>query len=226
MQSWGGQARFSQRPTAPVPTKSALVGLLAAAMGRNRGADISDIASLQLTVRTDRAGRLLRDYHTVGAQYPKGERLRNAEGKERSEALVTERYYLADAGFTVTLAGDNTIVEALDRALRAPRWALALGRRSCPPAEPFHLGVTDSDPIELLQQTLPVVRRNPKDDQIVRFSTEDVAGDPSNVADQPGSVLNRWEEYRARTIRSWSLQIAPERFVNDAFALIETLGTR
>jgi CRISPR system Cascade subunit CasD len=223
MQSWGGTAQFSQRPTGPVPSKSAIVGLLAAAQGRKRGSDVSDIAELQMTVRVDRGGQLLRDYHTVGARYPKGERLRNAEGKERTDALVTERYYLADAAFTVALAGDAVIVASLDDALRNPRWALALGRRSCPPAEPFHLGIVDVDPVALLETRLPVVRVNSNNDFIVRFIADDPAGMPSSVRDQPGRVLNRWDDYRTRTTRTWSVDMEAERFTKEAFDLIESL---
>lgn len=223
LQSWGGPARFSQRPTGTTPTKSAIVGLLAAASGRPRGSDISDISELVMTVRADRPGRLLRDYHTVGADYPKGRRLRNAEGKERSDALVTERYYLADAAFTVALTGDDAFVASLDQSLRNPRWSLALGRRSCPPAEPFHLGTIDADPTHLLENVLPVARRDTRHDRVVRFSADDPSGERTAVPDHPDRELNRWDNYRPRPVRSWALEMDAARFVDQSFALLDQL---
>lgn len=225
MQSWGGPARFSQRPTSGHPTKSAVVGILAASQGRPRGSDVTDLAALRMTVRVDRPGRLMRDYHTVGAEHPKGRRLLNAEGKEKADALVTERYYLADAAFTIALDGDAALVERLEAALRAPRWALALGRRSCPPAEPFLLGLHHGDPVSFLEKELPVARPRPGSDRTVHFSTDDPAGTLSAMPDQPTGALNRWADYRARTVRTWAAEMTPERFADSPFALADTMGS-
>jgi len=65
LQSWGGHSQFNRRETAGEPSKSGIVGLLAAAQGRRRQDPIEDLLHLQLGVRTDQPGSLLRDYHTV-----------------------------------------------------------------------------------------------------------------------------------------------------------------
>jgi len=66
MQSWGVQSRFGVRDTGLEPSKSGVVGLLCAALGRARHEPIADLAALKMGVRVDCEGRLLRDYHTAG----------------------------------------------------------------------------------------------------------------------------------------------------------------
>ena len=64
LQSWGTRSRFDHRDTWPYPTKSGVVGLLAAALGRDRREDVSDLAALRMGVRVDRKGVLKVDYQT------------------------------------------------------------------------------------------------------------------------------------------------------------------
>ena len=65
LQSWGRHSTFHRHDTHSEPTKSGVIGLLAAAAGRPREADITDLCDLRLGVRADQPGSLLRDYHTV-----------------------------------------------------------------------------------------------------------------------------------------------------------------
>lgn len=65
MQSWGTRSRFDHRETWPYPTKSGVVGLLAAALGRDRAEDVSDLAALRMGVRVDKPGVLMVDYQTA-----------------------------------------------------------------------------------------------------------------------------------------------------------------
>lgn len=46
MQSWGGRSQFNRRDTVGEPTKSGLIGLLAAAQGRRRQDSIEDLLGL------------------------------------------------------------------------------------------------------------------------------------------------------------------------------------
>ncbi|MFW5416442.1 type I-E CRISPR-associated protein Cas5/CasD [Nocardiopsis sp. CNT-189] len=147
LQSWGGGTRFTTRGTLSHPTKSGVVGLCAAALGRPRGADLSDLAALEFGVRTDRPGELLIDYHTMSAAShgplaPKEQRLPTADGKmlKPGEGKISRRYYLQDAVFTAAFAGrtdgQRDLLRRLEEALRRPRYPLFLGRRSCPPDRP------------------------------------------------------------------------------------------
>jgi CRISPR system Cascade subunit CasD len=134
MQSWGTTSRFDERDTQLEPSKSGVLGLLCAALGRDRGEPLDDVAALKMGVRVDREGVLLRDYQTATG-------VMTATGKAQLErTVVSPRYYLADAVFLVGLEGhDAALLERLHAALRAPVWPLALGRKSFPPGEPVWL---------------------------------------------------------------------------------------
>lgn len=132
MQSWGVQSRFLDRDTGRDPSKSGVIGLLCAALGRNRDESVDDLAALRMGVRVDREGVVRRDYQTA-LEVAKANR--NAP-----QTVVSNRYYLADADFLVGLAGDDvSFLERLDAALAHPRWALSLGRKSYVPSRPVRM---------------------------------------------------------------------------------------
>lgn len=148
LQSWGEHSRFNDRDTARFPTRSGIIGLIAAAQGRRRDEPLDDLRRLRVAVRTDRPGTLLRDFHTVGGGQPTKLTVTTAEGTKRTgmtATLVTHRYYLQDAAFTVALTAgsDTTLLSACEQALSNPHWPPYLGRRSCPPEGP--LLITPSD---------------------------------------------------------------------------------
>ncbi|MFJ5677712.1 type I-E CRISPR-associated protein Cas5/CasD [Streptomyces sp. NPDC093097] len=140
LQSFGEHSAFTERDTHPRPTRSALIGLIAAALGRSREADLFDLRSLRFTIRTDRPGVRLVDFHTVGGGLPRERTVPSANGdrkKEETATVVTKRHYLSDAAFTVAVDGDTATIAMVTDALRAPQWPLYLGRRACPPAGPL-----------------------------------------------------------------------------------------
>ncbi|MFF3275931.1 type I-E CRISPR-associated protein Cas5/CasD [Streptomyces chrestomyceticus] len=125
LQAWGSAARFARRSTENAPTKSGVLGLLAAAQGRPRQADLSDLAALRFGVRIDQPGSRLRDFHT-------------AHHADSGKAMpLSERFYLADAVFVAGLEGDPHLLHQLYEALLCPRFLPYLGRRSCPPSQPL-----------------------------------------------------------------------------------------
>ncbi|MFG1861056.1 type I-E CRISPR-associated protein Cas5/CasD [Microbispora bryophytorum] len=129
LQAWGSSSRFARRSTEAAPTKSGVIGLLAAAQGRLRGDDIADLAALRFGVRIDQPGTLVRDFHT-------------AHRFDTGTAMpVSERYYLADAVFVAGVEGEHDLMEELHRSLRNPVFLPYLGRRSCPPSRPIDMGV-------------------------------------------------------------------------------------
>jgi CRISPR system Cascade subunit CasD len=149
LQSWGMTGQFLLRESHTQPTKSGVVGMLAACLGRARGADIKDLAGLRMGVRADQPGTLLHDYHTVSRT--DGIPLPTASGKKKKDkTAVTERWYLADAVFLVTLTGDRGLIELIADAIDRPVYAPVLGRRSCVPTGRMNLGVHDEDPENLL----------------------------------------------------------------------------
>ena len=140
MQSWGTQSRFKVRDTGLEPSKSGVVGLLCAALGRPRHEDVTDLAQLRMGVRVDREGAHERDYHTVGGSHLKGERygVVTADGS-LGGTVVSQRYYLADASFLVGLEGDASLLAEVNAALAAPVWQIFLGRKAFVPGVPVRL---------------------------------------------------------------------------------------
>lgn len=133
MQSWGTTSRFDQRDTGKEPSKSGVIGLLAAALGidRENWIDLASLTSLSLGVRHDRAGVPKRDYQTA-------QHIISADRSKIHETAVTTRDYLADAAFLVGVSTvDDALLERLHAALRDPVWPLALGRKSYVPSEPI-----------------------------------------------------------------------------------------
>ncbi len=136
MQSWGTTSRFDERDTQLEPSKSGVVGLLCAALGRDRAEAVDDLARLRMGVRVDREGLLMRDYQTATGV------LVAADAKpDLGRTVVSPRFYLADAAFLVGLEGpDMLALETLNRALLAPHWPLCLGRKALLPSMPVSLG--------------------------------------------------------------------------------------
>lgn len=135
MQSWGTTSRFDERDTQLEPSKSGVIGLLCAALGRDRAEPVADLAALRMGIRVDREGSPMRDYQTAtgvliaGDAKPKNDR-----------TVVSPRHYLADAAFIVGLEGDDAnLLQAVHQALRSPVWPLALGRKSFAPGQPVWL---------------------------------------------------------------------------------------
>lgn len=131
MQSWGSSSRFARRGTEIAPTKSGVIGMLAAAKGIRRTEPITELLDLEFGVRLDQPGQVMHDFQTA----------RTLDG--RSSAPLTYRFYLADAAFLAAVSGDRDLLTGLADALRRPHFPLYLGRRSCPPAGVVCLGVHD-----------------------------------------------------------------------------------
>ncbi len=128
LQSWGTDSRFETRRTEPYPTKSGIIGFLAAALGCRRDDDLSDLAALNIGVRIDQPGQIITDFHTVR--------------KDHKTSYITRREYLSDAVFVIGISSENQeFLEELNRAVKSPAYPLFLGRRSCPPELPISLGI-------------------------------------------------------------------------------------
>lgn len=134
LQSWGTSSRFEVRATELAPSKSGVLGLVCAALGRPRDAPVDDLAALRFGVGVEDPGAVLRDFHTVGAGTDPVAVASGGPGR----GIVTNRYYLQDAAFVAGLEGPRrALLEELRDALAGPVWLLCLGRKSCPPAGPL-----------------------------------------------------------------------------------------
>lgn len=148
MQSWGHRSRFDNRDTGLEPSRSGVIGMLCCALGWGRNHDLRRFDSMRMGVRMDRPGRIFSDYHTA-------QNVIRASGGKADATVVSRRFYLADACFTVGLEDkDKAFLQELETALRKPVWPLFLGRRSfplsCPPCVPDQ-AVFDEDLVTALR---------------------------------------------------------------------------
>lgn len=158
MQSWGFTSRFTRRTTALHPTKSGIVGMLAAALGIDKygtdeAAHIAKLTALICTTitlpktRGDNELPVLRlsDYHTIGGGYEKGadsmKKPRAASGAGL-ETVLSERHYLLDARFGVLLEGAADSLNQIAAKLQDPTWGVWLGRKCCIPVSPLVVSVS------------------------------------------------------------------------------------
>lgn len=151
MASWGDIAVGEYRPSLGHPTKSAVIGLVAAALGIDRSEDekhrtLSQGLGVGVCVRA--SGELMRDYHTV--QVPGGKRnyatRRDELGfdKLNLNTILSQRDYRTDAYYQVAVWANGLdlawSLAEMQASLKEPVYPLYLGRKSCAvslPLEPL-----------------------------------------------------------------------------------------
>lgn len=141
MQSWGTSSHFETRNTDYYPSKSAVIGVIAASFGYRRDEDekIEKLNELDFAVRVDQVGLLRKDYQT-------------ARKLKKDESYVTNRYYLEDAIFVVAISSeDEQWIEEIYVAIKNPYFQQFMGRRSCPVQPDFIINVVEMGAIEALQ---------------------------------------------------------------------------
>lgn len=150
--SWGELAVGEQRASAVYPSRSALLGLLGAALGIRRDDDAGQAAlseSCRFGVKLVSAGLPLRDYHTVQSpELPKKfsyyTRKQEMRDKSKLGTILTSREYRCDSLAIVAVAGrdDATYdLATLAASLQSPVFVPYLGRKSCPLALPLAASV-------------------------------------------------------------------------------------
>lgn len=178
IQSYAGYrllANSTGVPTAPLPSKSAIAGLMGACLGRRDLPKLMD--EFDLHVRVDRdnpVGIDLQILHPMPdhiendvARYERIARgtaslgaIKNRPGGSLSTAMVT-RDFLAHSEFILALTTDDS--QRWHDAARDPVFMPYLGRRAAPPTFPFVLGHTTQAPMDVLS-ALPRARRVENDD--------------------------------------------------------------
>ena len=154
LSSWGDVAVGEVRPSADRPSRSAILGLVAAALGIRRDEEGRHVVlgnSLGIGVLVTSVGKPLADYHTVqvppsgSSKRPRRYATRREElaGRHRSElrTILSRREYRMDSLAAVAAwmrVPDSPfplgcIANALDR----PTFVPYLGRKSCPLALPM-----------------------------------------------------------------------------------------
>lgn len=215
MQSWGTTSRFTERDTGLEPSKSGVIGILCAALGKpreERAEDaghwplLADLARLRMGVRVDAPGKVGVDFQTAGGGRLGSRKygVAKADGG-KPESVMSWRYYLQDASFLVGLESEDTaLLERLHAALREPVWPLYLGRKSYVPSLPVFLveGLQDGD-LEAVLARFP--RRGSTNDERVRIVVDhDEAGGEVRT-DVPLDFERR--RFAVRHVRSYSIML-------------------
>ncbi len=230
MASWGEIAVGEDRHSASFPTRSAILGILASALGIPRSDERGQHAlaeGYRVAVITCAAGELLRDYHT--AQVPsaadtKGWHLatrrdelaviewtRRTKGKG-GEAILSFRDYRCDGRWIAAVQPGDTApypLAALRDALLRPRFVLYLGRKSCPPGLPLEPQVIDASTlVEALTRArfhAPAEPRRRKGAHHRRAGDLTLRWEPGLAAGlEPRSTVERWDDPTSR--RRWQFR--------------------
>lgn len=224
LQAWGVKSRFTVRATALAPTKSGVIGMLAAAVGRRRTDPIEDLLNLSFGVRKDQPGTVIRDFHTT----------RSLDGK--ASMPLSERYYLADAVFLAGIEGDRSLLKGIDEALRSPAFPLYLGRRSCPPNQPVSLRLTETPLLDALEGEPWLAsqwfrrRRSVFEAEILidqdAVPVERRAGHARNSQDVPLSFDSRRRDYGSRAVERLMVTVSgTEVDAHDPMSSVEEANT-
>lgn len=206
LQAWGVDSKFDTRMTEREPTRSGVLGMLAAALGIRRGdiRELKTLTALKFGVRVDREGKYLHDFHTVHAKKP----------------YVTHRYYLSDAVFLCGLESeDPELLQRCAYALKHPAYPLFLGRRSCPPTLPLVLGIREENLPEALQSEPRLV---PSEEALrIVFDAEPNDRTAAVVKDVPESFSPLRREYGYRKYKEKIILLNERQTEHDPFAELE-----
>lgn len=208
LQSWGSKSKFNTRDTDYYPTKSGILGMIAAALGRSRTDSLEDLIQCNYGVRIDYQGTMLSDYQIT--------EMSDYLGKGFN-ANVSHRNYLSDAIFLVGLEyTDEKFIHKIAYALSHPQYPLFLGRRSCPPTLPLVLKIVDDDLYSALKNEewlLPKHQRHKSHINYLRIIMDSPTPTTAISKDIPESFSPYKREYRSRFIK----EMPPKEIISDTF---------
>lgn len=206
LQSWGTGSYYDDRQTDYYPSKSGVIGLIAAAMGRKRDEDISDLCKLRFGIRIDNQGKIVSDFQITDMASDRLIEFFTGKTKKYN-ANLSHRDYLSDAIFLAGFESDDkSFLETIESSLLNPVYTVFLGRRSCPPTEPLVIGIREKRLYDALYDEdwqMPEWRQ----DRVLsngnalrlRIIVEDSSGD-TLVKDNPRSFNSCRREYSYRAL--------------------------
>lgn len=222
MQSWSVDSKFKTRSAGRWPSRSGIIGMLAAALGMERDADLSAFTSLKIVVRIDVPGIVLPDYHSIR----RWDRSGGTSVSIGNALAVSNRYYFEDSIFTVFLQDEDDKIDKYAYAINHPVYSLFLGRKSCPTTPDLVYGVYE-DIIENVIGSIevkkkPVASIRGKDDKytpiIIRDAKDGEIGDI--IKDVPIDYSIRNRQYSGRSVVEESASnFSPEN--EDIFGFVD-----
>lgn len=224
--SWGEVAVGEVRPSAVRPTRSALLGLLGAALGIRRADDEGHAAlssAFGFAVRADAPGVPLIDYHTVNWRRPKREVVLTRADELRAprhelRTVQSQRHYRCDAVTTVAVAARDPArwsLADLRAALERPVFTLSLGRKACAPALPLGAEIVAAptlvEAFRLYDEKRPLagkLRRLTRRADAVEIAWDDSLGTPSGLEPTGQRYVERRDDPLSRV--RWRFSVRRE----------------
>ena len=217
MQAWGASSRFPRRDTLPHPTKSGIIGMIAAALGIDKFSDseaeeLEPLRRFTLSTyavpRPNRWGNSppvnrLQDFHTIGGGFnsknpaEKEHLPRKAGGGSSPNAVITHRDYLLDSCFLIALTGDIETLKNIPSAIADPKWGTWLGRKCCIPSVPIVAEIGD-DIQALANQILERAGLTPAPLESFDRTFEKSGHGAFGQRDQPSAYATR--DYETRSV--------------------------
>lgn len=208
LQSWGSGSKFDNRQTENIPTKSGIIGMIAAAMGRTRTDNLDDLNELVLSIRIDQPGTLLDDLQILaipGQEHP----------------YLGHKFYLSDAKFLVALGhADQSFLEKISKSLKHPVYPISLGRRNCVPTGEIVKDIVPLNGVEALRSYPWIAsnwfrKRNKNKNIHLRIFTEEQTGFRQfTLKDHPVSFDKNHRQYNLRIFN----EIEPLEITDDSLA--------
>lgn len=216
LQSWGTSSHFETRYTDYHPSKSGVIGMIAASLGYRRDQDeeITALNDLDFGVRVDQRGTLLRDYHIARSIKRNG---------SIDKTYVTNRYYLEDGVFVVALGGEEEMIEKIEEGLKNPYFQPFFGKRSNPVNPDLIIGTTDLSVVDALEdlewQARPWYKKCQREINCIELEVyvdEDLIEGPSSKfrRDRVKSFSQKHRQFDLRGEKMYTVQISEE---HDAF---------
>lgn len=165
MAAWGDTAVGEFRPSHGHPTRTAILGLLAAALGIRRDEEqrlLELDSNCRIGLRLDAPGEVLRDYHTT--QVPPEQRKvvhytrRDELNNDKLHTILSQRDYRIDSAISVALSlseDSGFSLNEFQAALMQPALPLYLGRKSCPLALPLEPRIIHADTLKAAFEAYP-----------------------------------------------------------------------
>ena len=144
LQAYGSESYFGFRPTELYPTKSAVAGMICAAMGidRSEKEEISRVFN-SFTLRVDKLDKPPKIYHDFQRVEPAENRLYHEDkkmptfdgGKNANSVRTIRKDYIMDQTYTLYIEGSEDFILKVKEAFDDPWYPIYLGRKNCIPSK-------------------------------------------------------------------------------------------
>lgn len=216
LQSYGNEAKFNRRTSYHYPSKSAIVGIIAASFGYKRNDKrIKSLAKLKFAVRIDQPAQTLTDFQVV--EYHKS--------STNLAKKVTHREYLQDAIYLIAISSDNDeLIDQIKYALRHPKFQIYLGRKANVPAGVLQIEEfkNKSIPCVLTEMPWQAAKWYQKRNYSHEYSAEIIGdadlidGYDSLIRDEIGSFDRNHRYHTYRAISTTRISLKNENYKEDS----------